>query len=90
MRKAFERGYCTCTCSSAAAVTDLQGLEAVARLRVSSGLEVDGYGGAYHRRTAADIDLPGLSSDQVQRRPALLALDVTMQGDVSTTSASMP
>lgn len=43
----------------------------MARLRVSSGLEVDGYGGAYYRRTAADIDLPGLNSDQVQQPPGL-------------------
>jgi hypothetical protein len=52
----------------------LQGLEAVARLRVSSGLEVDGYGGAYYRRTAADVDLPGLNSDQVQQLCGALAL----------------
>jgi hypothetical protein len=47
----------------------VQGLEAVARLRVSSGLEVDAYGGAFHRRTPTDVDLPALSSDQVQQAP---------------------
>ena len=60
-------GAVSCPCPLLSShVYGLQGLEAVARLRVSSGLEVDGYGGAYYRRTAADIDLPGLNSDQVQ------------------------
>lgn len=34
---------------------------------MSSGLEVDAYGGAYHRRTATDVDLPALNCDQVRR-----------------------
>ena len=43
----------------------LQALEAVARLRCSSGLDVDKYMGAFYRRTATDVDLPAIHADQV-------------------------
>lgn len=41
-----------------------QGLEAVARMRCSSGLVVERYLGSFHRRTATDIDLPAINADQ--------------------------
>lgn len=41
----------------------LQGWEAVGRLRVSSGLEIDRYGGSFFRRTASDMDFPALHCD---------------------------
>ena len=44
--------------------TFLQGLEAVARMRCSSGLVVERYLGSFHRRTATDIDLPAINADQ--------------------------
>ena len=47
-------------------ISHLQALEAVARLRCSSGLDVDKYMGAFYRRTASDVDLPAIHSDQVQ------------------------
>ncbi|KAG7669916.1 hypothetical protein KSW81_008060 [Nannochloris sp. 'desiccata'] len=40
-----------------------QGFEAVARLRVSSGLSVDNYVGAFHRRNPTDLHFPALSCD---------------------------
>jgi len=43
-----------------------QAMEAVARLRCSSGLDVDKYMGAFYRRTASDVDLPAIHSDQVR------------------------
>lgn len=42
----------------------LQGMEAVARLRCSKGLTVERYLGSFHRRTATDIDLPAINTDQ--------------------------
>lgn len=42
-----------------------QGLEGVARLRASTGLDVGKYSGPFHRRTADDIELPALNADQV-------------------------
>lgn len=39
-------------------------MEAVARLRCSKGLTVDKYQGSFHRRTATDINLPALNTDQ--------------------------
>jgi len=53
----------------------------VARLRVSSGLDVDKYGGVFHRRTATDIDLPALNADQVrfESHPPHAALQLLMQ-----------
>lgn len=42
----------------------VQGLEAVARMRCSSGLVVERYLGSFHRRTATDIDLPAINADQ--------------------------
>ena len=47
----------------------MQGLEGVARLRVSTGLDVGRYGGAFHRRTADDIELPALNADQARFLP---------------------
>ncbi len=44
--------------------TSIQGLEAVARMRCSSGLVVERYLGSFHRRTATDIDLPAINADQ--------------------------
>ena len=41
----------------------MQGWEAVGRLRVSSGLEIDRYGGSFFRRTASDVDFPALHCD---------------------------
>jgi protein transport protein SEC24 len=40
-----------------------QGFEAVARLRVSTGLSVDNYVGAFHRRNPTDLHFPALSCD---------------------------
>jgi protein transport protein SEC24 len=40
-----------------------QGFEAVARLRVSTGLAVDNYVGAFHRRNLTDLHFPALSCD---------------------------
>ena len=40
-----------------------QGWEAVGRLRMSSGLDVERYAGSFFRRTASDMDFPALSSD---------------------------
>lgn len=40
-----------------------QGLEAVARLRVSKGLAVDNYVGAFYRRNATDLHFPALSCE---------------------------
>lgn len=53
----------------------------MARLRVSSGLDVDKYGGVFHRRTATDIDLPALNADQVrfESHPPHAALQLLMQ-----------
>ena len=42
----------------------MQGMEAVARMRCSSGLVVERYLGSFHRRTATDIDLPAINADQ--------------------------
>lgn len=44
-------------------VTTRQGWEAVGRLRVSAGLDVERYSGSFFRRTASDMDFPVLSSD---------------------------
>jgi protein transport protein SEC24 len=44
-------------------LTRPQGFEAVARLRVSSGLSVDNYVGAFHRRNPTDLHFPALSCD---------------------------
>ena len=41
-----------------------QGLEAVARLRVSNGLTVVGYQGAFCKRTPTDVDLPTVDCDK--------------------------
>lgn len=41
-----------------------QGLEAVMRLRASSGLGVVDYGGFYCKRTPTDVDLPALDCDK--------------------------
>lgn len=41
-----------------------QGLEAVARLRVSQGLSVVEYAGAFCKRTPTDVDLPTIDSDK--------------------------
>jgi len=41
----------------------VQGWEAVGRLRVSAGLEVDRYAGAFFRRTESDMDFPALHAD---------------------------
>ena len=41
-----------------------QGLEAVARLRASSGLTVVDYSGAFAKRTATDVDLPHVDCDK--------------------------
>jgi hypothetical protein len=40
-----------------------QGLEAVGRLRVSRGLLVEKYIGAFHRRNETDLNFPALSCD---------------------------
>lgn len=40
-----------------------QGLEAVARLRVSNGLSVDKYMGSFHQRYTSDVEFPAISSD---------------------------
>jgi len=40
-----------------------QGLEAVARLRVSRGLAVDNYVGAFYRRNSTDLHFPAISCD---------------------------
>ena len=45
-------------------ILHVQGMEAVARMRCSSGLVVERYLGSFHRRTATDIDLPAINSDQ--------------------------
>ena len=42
----------------------VQGMEAVARMRCSSGLAVERYLGSFHRRTVTDIDLPAINADQ--------------------------
>ena len=39
-------------------------MEAVARMRCSKGLTVERYLGSFHRRTATDIDLPAVNTDQ--------------------------
>lgn len=39
-------------------------MEAVARMRCSSGLVVERYLGSFHRRTVTDIDLPAINADQ--------------------------
>ena len=39
-------------------------MEAVARLRCSKGLTVERYLGSFHRRSATDIDLPAINTDQ--------------------------
>ena len=60
-----------------------QGLEGVARLRVSTGLDVGKYGGPFHRRTADDIELPALNADQVSCHSACLRgapFSMTRQG----------
>lgn len=41
-----------------------QVLEGVARLRVSRGLHVQSYQGAYRSRTVDDVDLPAINADQ--------------------------
>ncbi len=41
----------------------LQGLEAVGRLRVSRGLAVEKYIGAFYRRVDTDLNFPALSCD---------------------------
>ena len=41
-----------------------QGLEAVARLRVSQGLAVTDYEGAFCKRTPTDVDLPAVDCDK--------------------------
>ena len=40
-----------------------QGFEAVARLRVSAGIAVDNFVGAFHRRNPTDLHFPALSCD---------------------------
>ncbi|KAK9908279.1 hypothetical protein WJX75_005414 [Coccomyxa subellipsoidea] len=40
-----------------------QGWEAVGRLRVSAGLDVERYAGSFFRRTESDMDFPALHSD---------------------------
>ncbi len=40
-----------------------QGWEAVGRLRVGAGLEVERYAGSFFRRTDSDMDFPALHSD---------------------------
>ena len=40
-----------------------QGWEAVGRLRLSTGLNIDSYAGSFFRRTASDMDFPALSAD---------------------------
>lgn len=40
-----------------------QGLEAIARLRVSNGLAVDRYMGALYQRTSTDVEFPVVTSD---------------------------
>ena len=40
-----------------------QGLEAVGRLRVSRGLSIDSYVGAFHRRNPTDLHFPSVSCD---------------------------
>jgi protein transport protein SEC24 len=45
------------------ALTRPQGFEALGRLRVSAGLAVDAYVGAFHRRTPTDLNFPALSCD---------------------------
>ena len=40
-------------------------MEAVGRLRISSGLAVERYSGAMHRRNPVDVEFPALSCDQV-------------------------
>lgn len=45
-------------------LTRPQGLEAVARLRVSNGLSVGDYQGAFFKRTQTDVDLPAVDSDK--------------------------
>ena len=44
-------------------LTRPQAYEAVARLRVSSGLAVDSYVGAFHRRNLTDLHFPAVSCD---------------------------
>ncbi len=41
----------------------MQGWEAVGRLRVSAGLEVDKLQGGFRRRTPTDLDFPAISCD---------------------------
>ena len=41
-----------------------QGLEAIFRLRVSSGLKVASYDGAFFRRIPTDVDLPQIDADK--------------------------
>ena len=40
-----------------------QGLEAIARLRVSNGLVVERYMGSLYQRTSTDVEFPVVSSD---------------------------
>lgn len=42
----------------------VQGMEAVARMRCSTGLTVERYLGSFHWRTVTDIDLPAINADQ--------------------------
>jgi len=46
-------------------LTRPHGFEAVARLRVSTGLSVDNYVGAFHRRNPTDLHFPALSCDHI-------------------------
>ena len=60
----------------------LQALEAVARLRCSSGLDVDKYMGAFYRRTASDVDLPAIHSDQVQLQFPIIPVHQAVWGHI--------
>jgi len=65
-------------------VVSWQALEAVARLRCSSGLDVDKYMGAFYRRTASDVDLPAMHSDQVRlHSPLVLAASGCLWGSIA-------
>ena len=48
-----------------------QGLEAVARLRVSQGLSVVEYEGAFCKRTPTDVDLPAIDCDKARAHASM-------------------
>ncbi len=55
-----------------------QGWEAVGRLRISTGLDIERYSGSFFRRTTSDMDFPALSADHS------FAIQLRHDGSLST------